>query len=218
MSNLVSEKCDTCLAEILRKFQSTGHLSHYSEIDFTKDYIFHSDRYRRAHVSVMDTRGTHKLWLLHVTVFPHISDPSPIYGFDIIAGSNKVSGAFHDFSPVRKNTPLSKWFRQQTMELSWNKPRELPIWAQAIFSDDIVAIGAVGIDELSKFCELGINNLEYYLDILGLDVTDKDYTDKQNFYCTQQRQNPHTPRVLQSLGFSESESMLFVENILFPLK
>ena len=37
-----------------------------------------------------------------------------IYGFDIIAGKKKVTGAFHDFSPLlKKEHPLTRWFIEE---------------------------------------------------------------------------------------------------------
>ena len=60
---------------------------------------------RRAHVDVVDVRDTKKLWMMHVCLFPELTNGGPIYGFDVIAGQNKVTGAFHDFSPLlQKNT------------------------------------------------------------------------------------------------------------------
>ena len=38
--------------------------------------------------------------MAHVCLFPELTNGGPIYGFDIIAGKNKVTGAFHDFSPL----------------------------------------------------------------------------------------------------------------------
>ena len=56
---------------------------------------------------------------------------SQFTGFDIIAGKKKVTGAFHDFSPLlQKEHPLTEWFKNET---SWYKPskeRELPDWRQ----------------------------------------------------------------------------------------
>ena len=52
---------------------------------------------RRAHVDVVDVRETKGLWMMHVCLFPELTNGGPIYGFDVIAGKNKVTGAFHDF-------------------------------------------------------------------------------------------------------------------------
>lgn len=216
MNSLIFEKCDVILNDIISRFHLTGHLVCSSTKDKVTDYVFSSDNYRRAHVSVVDAREENKLWLLHVTVFPHLTDSSPIYGFDIVAGPNKVSGAFHDLSPIRKSSKLSKWFHKKTKDLSWNKRRQLPEWAEPIFSKDIVAIGAVGIEELIHFCDLGIQTLDRYLDMLNLELSAGNYIKEHNFYCAQQRQNPHTARVLQTLGFTETDATAFIENILFP--
>ena len=42
-----------------------------------------------------------------------LTNGGSIYGFDIIAGKNKVTGAFHDFSPLlQKEHPLTEWFKE----------------------------------------------------------------------------------------------------------
>ena len=51
-----------------------------------------------AHVETFDVPG--RLSVLHVRVFPHLDDPTPIFGFDMVAGSARVTGIFLDLSPV----------------------------------------------------------------------------------------------------------------------
>ena len=216
--SLVFEKAIACAELITKKLHDSGNVDQVivNEKLGLRDLVFTSDRYRRAHHSVIDARENKKIWLLHVTIFPHINDPSPIYGFDIIAGPNKVSGAFHDFSNVQPIThPLSIWFKKQTDSLTWNKKRELPDWAKQIFSDNMVAIGAVGSEELDLFTSLGLTTLDYFLANLG-HLTDGDYTTGQNKYCHFQKQNPHTVRALVNLGFTEQEANDFIQNNQFP--
>ena len=217
MTSQIFDRCCETQTKIADKFSATGRLDSSQQWGNVQDWVFTSSIYRRAHISVVDARDSHKLWLLHVTVFPHIENGNPIYGFDIVAGPNKVSGAFHDFSPVYKNSPLSTWFHERTADLDWNKRRELPEWAKPIFSNDIVAIGAVGIEELEKFCDLGLETLDYYLSELHPETADMDFSEEQNYYCIQQRKNPHTQRVLQTLGFNPDEAREFVYQNLFPL-
>jgi hypothetical protein len=38
----------------------------------------------------------------------------------------------------------------------------------------------------------------------------------QNFYAQNQKQNPHTPKVMVSLGLSEEDVTAFVQECLFP--
>ena len=60
--------------------------------------VWSSDLYRRAHVDVVDARDSKGLWMMHCCIFPHTHNPAPIYGFDVVAGKNKMTGCFHDYS------------------------------------------------------------------------------------------------------------------------
>lgn len=180
------------------------------------NFVYTSPIFRRAHLDIVDVRDTKKLYMLHLTVFPHRDDPAPIFGFDIIAGANKVTGAFHDFSPVNSTHPLLNWFEAATEGLKWSKKRELPEWAKAIFSEDMIAAGNIQDEaELAQMLRLVVDNLLFYLDNIG-GPSGRDYTAMQNFYCQQQKKNPHTPRVMASLGLDPDEVKLFIETCLFP--
>lgn len=221
MTESVFDKSIACGQLIEKMFRESGEVVEVT-VDprlGINDIVFTSDRYRRAHISIVDARTIKNVWMLHVTVFPHYNDPSPIYGFDIVAGPNKVSGAFHDFSPAGDPTSFMwLWYNAQVHGLEWNKPRELPEWAKQIFSPSIVAIGSVGADELTDFIKVGLTNLNFYLRNIGKDQQDvADFHMAQDRYCYYQRQNPHTPKVLVKLGFNESEAIHFVNSTLFPL-
>jgi hypothetical protein len=217
-TNSLFDKVINCSEQIQRKFVNTGALGQVYRTDILTDKEFSSVSYRRAHISTIDARETKKLYLLHVTVFPHLNDPSPIFGFDIVCGPTKVSGAFHDFSAAgATNHPMLSWFADETRMLSWNKPRELPEWAKSIFSSSMVAIGAVGSEELDDFIDLGLKTLDYYLKNVGITQQDvASFEMAQNRYCHYQKQNPRTPASLQHLGFTEQEAVEYVRNKLFP--
>lgn len=181
------------------------------------NYVHTGQRFRRAHLDIVDARETKKLYMMHLCVFPHVNDPSPIYGFDIIAGENKVTGAFHDFSPVEPNHPLVEWFGRRVEPYQWSKERQLPEWARNIFSGHMVAAGNIqDANELKRVLDLALSNLGYYLNHIGSDSTD-DYTKQQDWYCHNQRQNPHTPRVMASLGLDPKEVEIFIQDCLFPM-
>jgi hypothetical protein len=214
------ERAINCAQQIEDLFRETGELEEFTldERLGVKDLVFSSSSYRRAHLSIVDARETKNIWMLHVTVFPHFNDPSPIYGFDIVAGPEKVSGAFHDFSSGGDSShDMMRWFANYVAGIDWNKRRELPEWARQIFSNHIVAIGAVGLNELEEFTHIGLTSLKYYLDTVGKSQQDVGtYVGAQNRYCHFQKQNPHTPRVLVNLGFTPEEAAKFVESNLFP--
>jgi hypothetical protein len=109
------------------------------------------------------------------------------------------------------------WFKAKVDGLEWNKPRELPDWGKQIFSPSMIAIGAVGEEELEEFIKIGLETLEFYLNNVGLEQQSGfDYHMAQNRYCYYQKQNPRTPASLQHLGFTEQEAREFVEQTLFP--
>ena len=181
--------------------------------------FYKSNRYRRAHVEVVDRRESHKIYILHCTVFPHHNDPSPIFGFDAVCGPNKITGAFLDYSAAgERDHPMMRWFGEQTCDLEWNKPRELPEWARAIFSPAMVAAGNVNTEaELDLLCNLALQSFDYYLTTVGYSQeSGSDYHMAQNRYCRYQKQNPHVVRSMVAMGVSEPVITEFVENILFP--
>lgn len=192
---------------------------------YTKN--FRSCWVRRANLDVIDVSESKKLYMMHLCVFPHVFDSAPIYGFDIVAGTNKITGAFLDFSPTGdKEHPMCKWFEELVEPTSWAKPRELPEWARNIFSNRMVAAGNINTDfELDVILEISKKSLIYYLDNIKHnrpkmtydDMAAKfNFTEQQNYYCQQQKCNPHTPRVLKSLGFNDEQVHDYIHKELFP--
>ena len=152
-------------------------------------------------------------------MFPHTNDPSPIFGYDVIAGKNKITGCFHDFSSTGFPThPLIEWFGDEVSKLEWRKTRELPDWAQRIFSRNMIAAGNVSKeDELDQIMNMVVRNLDHYLECVGETKTDYiDNTGMQNIYCENQKLNPHTPKVMTSLGLNEDDVRVFIDECLFP--
>jgi len=218
---IVWDKVSKLAADITEKFNATGEVINGSSED---QYGWHntlwsSNSYRRAHVEIVDFRETYKIYILHVTVFPHFHDPSPIYGFDAVCGPNKITGAFHDFSHAGDPlSPMYLWFKAQVNGLEWNKPRQLPDWARAIFSPAMVAAGNLQDEsEIDQLCDTALTTLDFYLNNVGKEQQDvADYHMAQNRYCHYQKQNPHVINSMISMGIPEPNMKQFVREILFP--
>jgi len=181
--------------------------------------VWTSDIYRRAHVDVVDARETKGLWMMHCCIFPHIHNPAPIYGFDVVAGKNKITGCFHDYSKAGDaNHPMMEWFSGEVAKLEWRRERALPEWATNIFSKSMVAAGNVQDEaELEQIVQMAKNTLAHYLESVGeTNNTATDTTEAQNYYAQNQKCNPHTPRVMVSLGLSEEDVQVFIQECLFP--
>jgi phycocyanobilin:ferredoxin oxidoreductase len=181
--------------------------------------VWTSNKYRRAHVDVVDTRDTKGLWMMHCCIFPHIHNPAPIFGFDVIAGKNKITGCFHDYSKAGDPThPMMDWFAHEVSKLEWRRERALPEWATNIFSGSMVAAGNVqDPEELQQITDLVKTTLEHYLSTVAeTNNTAEDTTQAQNYYAQNQKCNPHTPRVMASLGLDPEDIRVFIQDCLFP--
>jgi len=181
--------------------------------------VWTSNSYRRAHIDVVDARTTKGLWMMHCCVFPHIHNPAPIFGFDVVAGKNKITGCFIDYSPAGDNKhPMIEYFADEVSRYDWNKPRKLPEWAERIFSKSMIAAGNVSDEsELRQIASLAHILVNHYTECVGeTNNTVENTTEAQNYYAQNQKQNPHTPKVMASLGLDEEDVRVFIQDCLFP--
>jgi hypothetical protein len=73
------------------------------------------------------------------------------------------------------------------------------------------------MSEEKRIKELAKTNLKHYLDTVGeTNNTMLDTSAFQNYYCDNQKQNPHTPKVMASLGLKEDDIAVFIQDCLFP--
>lgn len=198
-----------------KRIERTGTLVDEGHSFNWPNFVYTSNRFRRAHLDIVDVRETKKLYMMHLCIFPHFDDSSPIFGLDLIAGPKKVTGAFHDFS-MNNDHYMSQWFVNKVNPYGWSKERQLPDWAKNIFSPSMVAAGNIQeMHELESFIKLTEDTLYYYLENVG-STKSGDYKDQQNYYCYNQKQNPHTPRVMESLGLEPEVVQHFIKDCLFP--
>jgi len=176
---------------------------------------------RRAHIDVVDARDSKGLWMMHVCCFPDLHNDAPIYGFDVIAGKSKMTGAFHDFSASATiDHPMIDGYKESVEDFIPSKQRELPEWARNIFTDKMLAAGNVRTEEEAvAIIDLALNNLRaWFEEVPQFDgFGDSDLVKAaQNYYAHNQRQNPHTPRTMKSLGLPEEDVDIFCRDMLFP--
>jgi hypothetical protein len=219
--SLVWDKMIPVSEIILDKFKQYNTLEISSEYKIEsnflwENYLFTSDKFRRAHIEILDARGLKKMWVFHMTVFPHFSDPSPIFGFDMICGASKITGAFHDFSK-NGECELYDWYQYKMNNLNWSKPRELPEWAKQIFSPEMLAAGNINTEEeMDKLTNVVIDNLDHYLYNVGCSSNMENYLTQYNKYCKFQKMNPHALAMMINIGVDEQIFKKFRDDILFP--
>ena len=103
--SFIWNKLIECQNQILKEFNTRGTeitepgMDHFNQPENGwMNRVWHTNHCRRCHIDVVDARDTKALWMMHVCVFPNLDNNGPIYGFYVIAGKNKMTGDFHDFS------------------------------------------------------------------------------------------------------------------------
>lgn len=169
--------------------------------------VYVSTHFRRAHVQYFVSGGFH---VLHVTVFPCVTDIAPIFGFDVVATEKRPIGCYIDLSPVCQDVP---WRNSQPFSLECKA--ELPDWATC-FSTDFIGCVLHDEKELEYVLEYGIVLLDSYLLGLGENTGKKSLiTVAQSQYCEQQQQNEKTLQVLGRV-IGEDKAKEYMETMLFP--
>ena len=224
--SIIWDRLIECKDEIINIFDASATeyeepgLAHFNN-DLWVNRVWRNDDVRRAHIDVVDARESKGLWMMHVCVFPVLTNGGPIYGFDVIAGKNKMTGAFHDFSASADiDNPMIAGYKEAVADFIPTKQRQLPEWATNIFSDKMLAAGNVSTEEEAvAIIELAQDNLRAYFDEIGEftgEYSSDIVTACQNYYCHNQQQNPHTPRTMKSLGLNEADVDRFCTDMLFP--
>ena len=212
-NNLInlSEKIEKIFDENFNRYPIPDEIN----FDGWKDTYWKSDSIRKCHLKTIDNRDTQKLWLMHINIFPNVDLNAPILGFDIVAGQNKITGSFFDYSPVDKHHFID-YYNSKVNDLEWNKPRELPEWAQAIFSKNMIAAGNIKTEEeINQLTETCLDLIQYYVNNIGKYDKIGSYKDKQNYYCKQQKLNPHLHKSILAMGISEEDKDRYVNRVLF---
>ena len=175
-----------------------------------KNQLWSSHRYRRAHVEEFSTPA---IKVLHVTVFPHLTDPAPIFGFDVVTGAKKPAGCYFDLSPSLHSW---KWRHiLDPMNLELPKEKTIPEWGTC-FSDEFIAVAPQDEKQLEDLLVSGLYLLRVYLQRLHIMRENrKDVAKWQRFYCEQQRSNQKTRQILERMiGAERTEK--FMTEVLFP--
>ena len=175
----------------------------------TKDYGWENHRwtspqFRMAHVEIFNQD---RFMVVHCCVFPHVTDPAPIFGFDVIAGESKVTGLFWDLSPtVLPSQPFTA--------LPIERPRQRPEWGD-IFGENWIACRPTG-EEMIAIAEDAKSVLADYLSKLSPNTHQPDaIIAAQNRYCIQQRKNEHTVKAIKNL-LGDEIAAEFMTTVLFP--
>ena len=195
--------------------------------NFTSDaYTWYNNTYyspavRYGHLEYF-RGGSDKIEVVHCVLFPNYYKGIPIFGFDVIQLSGKITGIFCDYTPSPFN--ISELEKQIGLVHSETQSfqRVLPEWAK-FFSKNFISLSP---DEssYSSIEEKCIGLLDYYLTFCSKQEFNGHYLDKddamlhvkgQNEYSINQRLNTKTQKALAKyVGIDKAKN--FINSTLFP--
>ena len=103
-----------CKSKIIKEFDKRGtEIEEPGMAQFNQpnngwiNRVWQTKDCRRCHIDVVDARESKGLWMMHVCIFPNLTNNGPIYGFDVIAGKNKMTCLLYT-SPSPRDATLSR--------------------------------------------------------------------------------------------------------------
>jgi hypothetical protein len=195
---------------------------HTADLEGWSDWFWQSDTIRKAHLKTIEPVGKNKMWLMHINIFPRFNVDLPIFGLDIVANPNKISGCFCDYSPTTDTPhhPYMYKFQNEIRDLTWTRAREMPDWAQEIFSKDIVGAGSIREgEETDQLCQMAFDLASFYCLEMNNPMYQKTFSldtrEAQNKYCRNQKMNKMLHSSIRAMGISEERKNQYVDNVLF---
>lgn len=177
--------------------------------------IIATPRLRRAHVERFEIGD--QIAVLHVCIFPRPDIALPVFGFDVVAGQNRVTGAFLDLSPVdaASEAITQRWATSFAADrAAFPEHRSLPDWGD-IFSDGVIAVRPTSHQEVETLFALGLSSLDWYLATPVAETDREAALAGQRRYIDRQRRNEHTFRMLRGC-VGDALARDFIDRWLFP--
>jgi len=175
------------------------------------NYFYTSPIFRHVHLEYYKTE---KICALHSTILPAPLVDFPIYGFDMIALGDKITGLFFDFTPTGSDYEDLKSFLINFKNRIQSPQRPLPDWG-TIFSENFICVSPKE-DELNDiFNTVELGTRAYLANSFPVKEFYLKNVEKQNAYCQGQKKNEKTFKALTA-EIGEDNSLLFFNDYLFP--
>lgn len=181
---------------------------------------YQSPEFRKMHLELARVGNT--LDILHCVMFPRPEYALPMFGCDLVGGRGQISAAIVDLSPTSPDRLLSADYQAALGDLStdsFSQRRDLPTWGD-IFSPYCLFIRPANEGEEAAFLSYVRQCLTIHCtQAVALSPTPEDRSTilaGQQRYCTQQRQNDKTRRVLEK-AFGDEWAERYMTTVLFDL-
>ncbi|OAB63326.1 phycocyanobilin:ferredoxin oxidoreductase [Leptolyngbya valderiana BDU 20041] len=182
---------------------------------------YQSPEFRKMHLELAKV-GTN-LDILHCVMFPRSNYPLPMFGTDLVGGRGQISAAIVDLSPTTADLTLSDDYRNALQALptvEFAQPRDLPPWGD-IFSEFCLFVRPADEAEETTFLERVTDYLTVHCQQAKATTPISPEEEArvragQQYYCTKQRQNDKTRRVLEK-AFGQAWADRYMTTVLFDL-
>lgn len=145
---------------------------------------------------------------IHCCVLPNITDPSPIFGFDITGTSHKVTTAFLDLSPTITDPGHFHSIKIQHKIEAQN-------WGDVYSNSAIIC--KPDKTELIDIIGESQRLLKSYLNVLNINcIESSQILERQNQYCAKQQQNVYLRKLHKNIAGAE-KTEIYINEILFPV-
>ncbi len=182
---------------------------------------YQTPQFRKLHLELAQVG--HGLDILHCVMFPNPEYALPIFGADLVGSSGgMISAAIADLSPVNQERTLPASYQQALAALpalTFSQPRNLPEWGD-IFSSFCLFVRLTDVQEEAIFLQRVREFLILHCQIARTEVplaSPLEVTKVlagQKDYCTKQRQNDKTRRILEK-SFGEEWAERYMTTMLF---
>ncbi len=187
-----------------------------------ENHCYQAPQFRKMHLELAQVGSG--LDILHCVMFPNPEYPLPMFGCDIIGARGQISAAIVDLSPIRADRSLPEPYDRalsQLPEITFSQPRELPAWG-SIFSQFCTFVRPADEAENQQFLKRVQQMLQAHCSIASHTQPVTAETERQQIlagqahYCTQQRQNDKTRRVLEK-AFGAEWAERYMNTMLFDV-
>jgi phycocyanobilin:ferredoxin oxidoreductase len=188
-----------------------------------ENHCYQTTQFRKLHLELAQVGNG--LDILHCVMFPNPEYALPIFGADIVGSRGEkgaISAAIADLSPVNADRSLPVRYQVELGELpalQFSQPRILPAWGD-IFSEFCLFVRPVTAEEEEAFLNRVLEFLTIHCQIanealpLGSAAEVSKILAGQQRYCTMQRQNDKTRRVLEK-SFGTEWAERYMTTMLF---
>ena len=185
-----------------------------------ENHCYQTPQFRKLHLELAQIENG--LDILHCVMFPNSNYALPIFGVDLVGSRGGISAAIADLSPINAECTLPKRYQQALStlpQLPFCQPRALPEWGD-IFSEFCLFVRPIGAQEEDRFLSRALEFLTLHCQIArtemslssSLEITKVIAGHRQ--YCTKQRQNDKTRRVLEK-SFGPEWTDRYMNTMLF---